>query len=329
MRFPLLALAGLLVGVALAADPPPPVPNDTLPNPLALDTVPLGLSKRTVPADNPLTADRVALGRKLFFDPILSANKTVACATCHRPELGFAGLGGRAKGIHGKEGTRRAPTLLNRGFGTAFFWDGRANSLEEQALEPIANPVEMGSTVADALAKLKADADYPKQFAAAFDNGLTAANLGKALAGFERTLVRGDSPVDRFRHNSDHDALTATERHGLWLYESKAACWKCHGGGNFTDDGFRNTGVGWGQADLGRFAVTKSDADKGKYKTPTLRGVKLRPPYMHDGSLDTLEAVVEFYDRGGGKNPRLDPLVKPLALTADEKRALVAFLKAL
>ena len=329
MRRSLFALVPILLGAVASAAEPPLVPKDTLPETLSLDALPLGLGKRTVPADNPLTADRVALGRKLFFDPILSADKTVACATCHRPELGFAGVGARAVGVRGKEGPRRAPTLLNRGFGTAFFWDGRAKTLEEQALEPISNPVEMGSKVADAVAKLKADDDYRKRFAAAFDDGVTAANLGKALAGFERTLVRGDSPVDRFRLKSDHEALTATERHGLWLYESKGACWKCHGGGNFTDDGFRNTGVSWGGADLGRFAATKKDADKGRFKTPTLRGVKLRPPFMHDGSLDTLEAVVEFYSRGGGKNPHLDPLVKPLDLTADEKRALVAFLKAL
>lgn len=311
-----------------AADPPP-VPKDTLPETISLDTLPLGLSNRPVPKGNPLTAKRVALGRKLFFDPILSADKTVACATCHQPELGFAGVGAKAVGIGGKEGTRRAPTLLNRAFGTAYFWDGRTGSLEEQALEPIENPLEMGSTVADAVARLKADAAYPKLFAEAFDDGLTAGNLAKSLAGFERTLVRGDSPTDRFRIKGDHAAMTAAERHGLWIYESKGSCWKCHGGANFTDDSLRNTGVSWGRADLGRFAVTKQDADRGKFKTPTLRGVKLRPPYMHDGSLATLEHVVEFYNRGGGKNPHLDPAVKPLDLTADERAALVAFLKSL
>lgn len=322
---------GLVMAAFLfaAAVEPPPVPRDTLPERLALDSLPLGLADRPVPADNPLTAERVALGRKLFFDPILSADKTVACATCHRPELGFAGEGAKAVGIGGKEGPRRAPTLLNRAFGTAFFWDGRAKSLEEQALEPIENPVEMGSKVSDAVAKLQASGEYRKLFAAAFDDGVTAANLAKALAGFERTLVRADSPVDRFRHNGEHAGTTAAERHGLWLYESKGGCWKCHGGPNFTDDSFRNTGVGWGDTDLGRFAVTRQDADRGKYKTPTLRGVKLRPPYMHDGSLKTLEEVVEFYDRGGGANPHLDPAMKPLRLSGEEKQALVAFLKSL
>jgi cytochrome c peroxidase len=327
----LLVAAGLValpLALLLAAEPPA-LPKDTLPETLPLDTLPLGLGDRQVPKDNPLTAKRVALGRKLFFDPVLSADNTVACASCHRPELGFAGEGAKAKGIGGKEGPRRAPTLLNRGLGTAFFWDGRARSLEEQALEPIENPLELGSKVSDAVAKLKADAGYAKQFADAFDDGVSAGNLAKALAGFERTLVRGDSPVDRFRLKGDQKAMTATERHGFWLYESKASCWKCHGGSNFTDDGFHNTGVSWGDSDLGRHAVTKKDADRGRFKTPTLRGVKLRPPYMHDGSLGTLEEVVEFYNRGGGKNPHLDPEMKPLDLDENDRKALVAFLKSL
>lgn len=329
----LLAAGAVLIPLAflLAADPPklPAIPKDTLPDTLPLDTMPLGLSNRMVPKDNPLTEKRVSLGRKLFFDPILSADGTVACASCHQPELGFAGSGAKAKGIGGKEGHRRAPTILNRGLGTAFFWDGRAKTLEEQALEPIENPLELGSKVSDAVTKLKADAGYSKQFADTFDDGVTASNLAKALAGFERVLVRGDSPVDRFRLKGDQTAMTATERHGFWLYESKAACWKCHGGSNFTDDSFHNTGVSWGGTDLGRHGVTKQDADRGRFKTPTLRGVKLRPPYMHDGSLDTLDAVVDFYNRGGGKNKHLDPLMKTLELDEEERKALVAFLKSL
>jgi cytochrome c peroxidase len=202
-------------------------------------------------------------------------------------------------------------------------------TLEEQALLPIENPVEMGSRVADVVARLKAHTDYPKQFAAAFEDGVTAANLGRALAGFERVLLRGDSPIDRFRARGERDAITPTERHGLWLYESKGLCWKCHSGNNFTDEGFHNTGVSWGGTDLGRHAVTKKDADRGRYKTPTLRGVALRAPYMHDGSVPTLAAVVAFYSRGGGKNPHLDPALKPLDLSDDEQQALVAFLKAL
>jgi cytochrome c peroxidase len=329
-RAVLAAPVPFLVAAVLCAGPPP-VPVDTLPEALALDAVPLGLGPRPPAADNPLTTARVALGRRLFFDPILSADGTVACATCHRPDHGFASPEARPQGVGNRVAPRNAPTLFNRAYGKAFFWDGRAASLEEQALEPIANPAEMGSSVADAVARLRADAAYKARFAAAFDDGVTAANLGKALAGFERVLLRGDSPIDRFRQRGERDAMTAAERHGLWLYESKGQCWRCHSGPNFTDEGFHNTGVGWGRSppDLGRHAVTGKDADRGKFKTPTLRGVGLTAPYMHDGSLRSLEEVVEFYDRGGGANPNLDPAVRPLGLTGDERRDLVAFLKAL
>jgi cytochrome c peroxidase len=327
-----LVLAGSALVLALAVAPaaePPTVPRDTLPETLSLDTVPLGLAPRTVPESNPLTAERVALGRKLFFDPILSADRTVACATCHQPEHGFAGAGAQSVGIGGRKTHRRAPTLFNRAFGTSFFWDGRAGTLEEQALQPIENPDEMGAKVPDIVARLKADAPYKKRFTAAFADGVTAENLGRALAGFERVLLRGDSTVDRFRIKGERTGMTEAVRQGFWLYESKGLCWKCHGGLNFTDEGFHNTGVGWGGTDVGRHAVTKKDADRGRFKTPTLRGVGLRAPYMHDGSLATLEAVVEFYNNGGGKNPHLDPIMKPLNLSAEDQKALVAFLKSL
>src|SRR5205823_214932 len=155
-----------------------------------------------------------ALGRRLFFDPILSHDRSVACASCHRPDHGFASPDALPKGVGGKTGTRRAPSLFNRAYGSAFFWDGRAGSLEEQALEPIANPAEMGSSVADAVARLKADAGYKAEFAAAFDDGVTPANLGKAIASFERVLLRGDSAVDRFRQRGERGAMTPSELHG-------------------------------------------------------------------------------------------------------------------
>jgi cytochrome c peroxidase len=271
----------------------------------------------------------VALGRKLFFDPILSRDRSVACATCHRPDHGFSSPEARPVGIGGRKAARRAPSLFNRAYGTAFFWDGRTATLEEQALEPIANPDEMGSSVADAVSRLKADAGYREQFAAAFDDGVTPANLGKALASFERVLLRGDSSIDKFRERGNRETMTDAERHGLWLYESKGHCWKCHAGRNFTDESFHNTGVSWGGDDLGRFKVTKRDEDRGRYKTPSLRGVKLTGPYMHDGRLKTLEDVVEFYNKGAGPNPHLDPLIKPLGLSKPELADLVAFLKAL
>jgi cytochrome c peroxidase len=326
---PLAAALAVLAAPVLCAERPSPLPADTLPETLPHDAVPLGLGPRPAAADNPLTAARVALGRRLFFDPILSADNTVACATCHHPDHGFSSPDPRPRGAGGRLADRRPPTLLNRAYGTAFFWDGRTGTLEEQALKPIENPAEMGSSVAVVVDRLTADAGYKDRFAAAFDDGVSAANLAKALASFERVLLRGDSPVDKFRHRGDRPAMSAAELHGFWLYESKGQCWKCHGGANFTDEAYHNTGVGWGGADAGRHAVTKADADRGKFKTPTLRGVRLRPPYMHDGSVKTLEAVVEFYDRGGVSNPHLDPAMRPLNLTPEERRDLVAFLKSL
>jgi cytochrome c peroxidase len=330
-RAALLLVLGALGTTALAADAPPAPPKDTLPARLALTDVPLGLAERPVPADSPLTEARVRLGRRLFFDPILSADNSVACASCHQPDHGFAGGEARPRGIRGQRVARRAPSLFNRAYGTSLFWDGREATLEEQALRPIADPAEMGSTVAAALERLRGDRQYRAQFDEAFRDGVTSANLGRALASFERVLLRGDSRVDRFRRKGEAGALAPEERQGLWLYESKGRCWRCHSGPNFTDEGFHNTGVGWGKepADPGRQAVTKKEADRGKFKTPTLRGVALSGPYMHDGSLTTLEEVVEFYNRGGVANPNLDPALAPLSLSKDEMRELVAFLKAL
>jgi cytochrome c peroxidase len=331
MLRPALFLLAALGAAAVAADAPPPPPKDTLPAELALDSIPLGLEPRPVPKDAPLTEARVKLGRRLFFDPILSADNTVSCATCHQPGHGFASTEARPRGVRGQRAARRAPSLFNRAYGTSFFWDGRETTLEAQALRPIADAAEMGSSVPAALDRLRADRQYKAQFEAAFPDGVTADNLGRALASFERVLLRGDSRVDRFRRKGKADALTASERQGLWLYESKGRCWRCHSGPNFSDEGYHNTGVGWRQAvaDPGRFAVTKKEADRGKFKTPTLRGVSLTGPYMHDGSLGSLREVVEFYNRGGGTNPNLDPALAPLGLSKDEIADLVAFLEAL
>jgi cytochrome c peroxidase len=330
-RLLVLAVAAAIGVAALGDDKPSPVPKDSLPATMPIDIIPLGLKNREAPKDNPLTEQRVQLGRKLFFDPILSIDHTVACASCHQPDHGFAGPGAKPRGIRGQGTTRKAPTLLNRAYGAAFFWDGRETTLEGQALRPIEDPAEMGSKLDEVVKQLQADKDYKERFEAAFTDGVTQANLGRALASFERVLLRGDSPVDRFRSKGEHAALTPGEREGLWLYESKAACWRCHAGSNFTDERFHNTGVGWGKEppDLGRAGVTKRDEDRGKFKTPTLRGVVLTAPYMHDGSLATLEDVVEFYNRGGRTNPNLDPVIKPLDLSKDEIAALVAFLKCL
>jgi cytochrome c peroxidase len=325
----LFILAGWLP--AVDGSEPAAFPKDTLPAHLPINDIPPGLdASRPVPKDNPLTEAKTQLGRRLFFDPILSADGTVSCASCHEPSHGFAGSSRFGTGIGGKKTTRNVPSLLNRAFGTAFFWDGRERTLEAQALRPIDNPEEMGGPVAEAVKRLQADPDYPALFKTAFADEITPSTLAKAIASFERVLLLGNSPVDRFRAGEVR-ALTDNEKHGLWLFESRGRCWRCHSGSNFSDEAFHNTGVSWSKApiDFGRYAVTKLDADRGRFKTPTLRGLAATAPYMHDGSLTTLDEVVEFYNQGGTKNPDLDETIVPLALSKNDVKDLVAFLKAL
>jgi cytochrome c peroxidase len=319
-----------LFALAIAAQVPSGVPRDTLPARLS-ENPPLGLpDKFPEPADNPSTPERLALGRKLFFEPRLSVNSSIACASCHQPEHGFAQPTPGSPGAFGKPTPRNAPSLLNRGFGEHFMWDGRSSTLEEQVLLPIENELEMALPLDTAIARLRGDADYARLFAAAFDDGVTRTNLARALATFVRRLTIGDSPVDHFRAG-EMTVLSDDERAGLWLYESRGGCWRCHVGSNYTDEDFHNTGVGArdGQAEPGRAAITNDAADRGRFKTPSLRGLALTAPYMHDGSLATLEDVVGFYSRGAGANQGLDPRLQPLSLSPNESRALVAFLRAL
>jgi cytochrome c peroxidase len=293
--------------------------------------IPLGLeSPLPVPEDNPLTPEKIALGRKLFLDPILSESGSVSCATCHLPEAGFAGSTPVQTGIDEQKGRRNSPSLLNRAYARSLFWDGRAATLEVQALQPIQNPVEMGASIEKVLERLRANAAYGQAFQSAFGAGVSTQNIARALASFQRTLLTGNSPVDRFR-NSDFSALSDAARQGLWLFESRGLCWRCHSGRNFTDEDFHNTGVSWGKApvDAGRFEITGADQDRGRFKTPSLRDAARTAPYMHDGSLATLREVVEFYSRGGTANPNLDSVMKPLHLSEEEISSLVHFLEAL
>lgn len=307
-------------------------------------SLPAGLSQPPpVPADNPLSVPKVQLGKRLFFDPQLSSDRTVACATCHDPQWNFTKPEPLSRGLRGQRTTRNAPTLFNRGYSNHQFWDGRSSSLEDQALLPLENPVEMGHSVTEIIERLRSDTSYLAEFDTAFpddrsssgaidpESVITRVRLAQALASYQRTLLLGNSRVDRFR-NSDVSALTSEERHGLWLFESKAGCWRCHQGENFTDDDFHNTGVQHldPQRDLGRYLVTNDPRDRFRYKTPTLRGLGRTSPYMHDGSMHTLAEVIEFYDRGGAPtDPDLDQQLKPLGLTTAEKQALAAFLLAL
>jgi cytochrome c peroxidase len=320
--------------------------------------VPPGVLPPTIPEDNPPTAAKVALGQELYFDPRLSADGTVACATCHDPRQGFAEPRAVSVGVGGATGVRNAPTVLNAAFLAEQFWDGRAKTLEEQALQPLVNPVEMAMPDHAAVeAKLRGLAEYPPLFAGAFgDDKITIERVGQAIASFERTLLSLEAPIDRFLAG-DAKAIPAAAQRGWELYNGKARCNTCHGHVSviplFTDDLYHNVGVAAkdvnfeelarkveshpedlaklahepGLNQLGRYLVTKERKDIGAFKTPQLRNVALTAPYMHDGSEKTLADVIGFYDRGGDPNPWLDGGMRPLALTAQEKADLVALLE--
>ena len=338
----LVALAACSEGAPAAAppaSPPAPTPRPTaVTAPSAAPAVPAGIDPRQLegPPENPTTPAKVALGAALFFDPRLSADGTVSCASCHDPARAFTDGRPVAVGIGGKAGTRNTPTILNRalraGRETPLFFDGRAATLEAQVLVPLAHPLEMASPPDRAAAAIAAVPGYAPLFAAAFgDPAVDAVRIARAIAAFERTLVSGDSALDRFQIGGAWDALSPAALEGRALFLGKAGCVECHGGYNLTDERFHNLGVGMDapSPDLGRFLVTGKEEDRGAFKTPTLRDVARTAPYMHDGSLPTLAEVVDFYDRGGTPNRWLDPDMAPLGLTVPERAALVAFLEAL
>lgn len=299
-------------------------------------SAPLGVDEPVIPEANPLTPEKVALGQQLFFDSRLSADNTVACATCHDPRKGFSNGERVGIGIRGQRGPRNVPTLFNAALSDFYFWDGRAASLEEQALGPIQSPREMGQSHEATVAKLRRLKGYRVQFARVFGTeAFTIREVAAAIAAFERTLLTGNSPFDRYKYGGEAGALTAAQERGLLVFRERARCVKCHLVDEFsaplTDNRFHNLGIGAEGAaiDPGRSAVTKDPKDLGKFKTPTLRNVSQTAPYMHDGRFATLEEVVDFYDKGGTPNPNLDPDIMPLRLTVQEKADLLAFLRAL
>lgn len=293
--------------------------------------VPRGLPPILWPKDNPYSPAKAELGRLLYYDKRISADGTLSCASCHDPKKGFTDQAAVSTGIRGQKGGVSAPTVINRAFSMAQFWDGRAGSLEAQAIGPMANPIEMGNSHATVVTTLRGIPGYGKHFQAAF--GSPEVNLdrvAKAIATFERTVLSGNAPYDRYRAGNKA-AMSASQIRGLNVFTNKAKCDQCHEGANFTLNAYHNLGVGQDKAqpDEGRYAVTKNAADFGAFKTPTLREIEHTFPYMHDGSLKTLEEVVDYYDKGGVKNKNLDEAIKPLNLTAQDKADLVAFMKAL
>ena len=288
-----------------------------------------------IPENNPLTRDVVALGERLFLDPSLSADGTVSCASCHRPECAFSDSAAVSRGVFGRVGRRNAPALVNRAYGRTFFWDGRAATLEEQVLRPIEDSVEMGQPLAALMKHLRRNTKYRAEFRRAFGRAaIDSTTVARALASYVRTIRSGNAPAERSR-DGDSSALSPEAQRGFALFAGRANCVTCHVGPNFTDEQFHNTGVstrsddGHGVGDPGRARVTGLPRDLGAFKTPTLREVARSAPYMHDGSMATLEQVVAFYDSGGRADPTLDPEIKPLGLTNRERSDLVAFLRAL
>jgi cytochrome c peroxidase len=335
-----------------------------------IETPPLGLPRVAPPDDNPETAEKIALGRKLFYDRRLSLNDTVSCAMCHIPEQGFTSNElATAVGIEGRTVRRNAPTIYNVAYLERLFHDGRETRLEHQVWGPLLARNEMANpSIGALLEKVRGLDDYEARFEAAFPGrGLAMETLGRALASYERALVSGDSPFDRWRYAGDEDALDPAARRGFEIFTGEGGCAGCHSIGAdfalFTDQGFHNTGIGYERAmrpapartevqvapgrtlsvdtallgpisepvaaDLGLYEITQDPADRWRYRTPTLRNVALTAPYMHDGSLASLDDVVDFYARGGVPNPGLDPRIRPLALSDAERKDLVAFLEAL
>ncbi len=291
----------------------------------------------TIPSDNPLTVEGVALGKKLFFDKRLSDDLTQACASCHLPSQAFDDTNRFSIGIDGLAGTRNAMPLFNHAWNTnnKFFWDGRANGLEEQAFGPVVNPIEMHDTWPNVVSKLQADAVYPSMFMSAFGTSTIDSVLAsKALAQYERTLISGNSRFDKYLLRQI--SLTPSELNGfsLFMSESGADCFHCHGDANnplWTDNLFHDNGLDLTYTDLGLGAITGNPSDNGKFKTPSLRNLVFTPPYMHDGRFATLDEVIDHYSSGLKASPNVSPLLKNVAtggnnLTPQEKADLKAFL---
>lgn len=298
----------------------------------AADGVPLGLPPVPVPKDNPLTPEKIALGKKLYFDKRLSKDGTISCATCHDPEMAWTEHEPTSTGIGGQVGGVNSPTVINAAYATRQFWDGRAKDLEEQALGPIENPIEMGHDLDVLVKQLQEIPEYKEGFQKVFGSEVTRDGIAKAIASFERTVLSGNSPYDQFQDGKT-DALSEAQKRGMDLFED-LNCATCHRPPLFSNYAFYNAGIGMDkqEPDQGRKAVTGRDRDLGKFRVPMLREVASTGPYYHDGSVKTLEEAVAVMTGGGKDNPNLSTLLRTLRdekITAQDRADLVEFLKAL
>jgi len=341
VRFALLSVCAIsLISCGSAPEPEGPVSSMPVGEPIEIEA-PLGLPPVPTPADNPATAETIALGRRLYYDVRLSVDDSIACASCHRPDAGFADPDQFSSGVDGQKGGRQAPTVINTAYFSTQFWDGRSPSLEDQAAGPVQAPVEMANTLEAVEKQLAEDASYVAEFEKAFGSGdITYERIGKAIATFERTVLSGNSAFDRFEYGGEEDALSESAKRGLEVFRdpAKGNCEVCHAMEEdhalFTDDKFHNLGVGANidgtLADQGRYEVTKNEADRGAFKTPGLRNIAESGPYMHDGSLKTLKEVIDFYIGAGNSNEWRDKDLKELDhLTGQERTDLEEFLKSL
>jgi cytochrome c peroxidase len=289
--------------------------------------IPEGFPAPEIPEDNALSVEGVELGRRLFFDPILSIDSTRSCASCHRPQFAFSDQARFSRGVDGRT-ARNSMTLANAAWMPALFWDGRAASLEDQALQPVVDADEMGETWANVEAKLSRHPRYPTLFEAAFGPGkITADRTVKAIAQFERTLISANSRFDRYAAGTD--TLTAQELLGVELFFNEIGdCFHCHGTVLLTDNQFHNNGLQATISDSGLASVTGSVYDAGKFRSPTLRNIEHTAPYMHDGRFQTLSEAIDHYDGGLQSSPTLDPLLvgRETRLTGEQKDAIIAFL---
>jgi cytochrome c peroxidase len=279
--------------------------------------------------------DKAGLGKRLFFDPLLSKNRTISCASCHKPEFAFADTSAVSVGFKNRRGSRNTPTAMNVLLQKTFFWDGRAKNLEEQALAPIENPVEMNLPIEEAIQRLQQNNTYNEWFKKIFNNEPNRANLAEAIASFERTLETSDSPFDEWKFSGDSNAVSDAVKRGFTIFNEKGKCIKCHFGADFTANEFRNIGLFDGKKlnDSGRVVISGKKEDLGRFKTPSLRNVGITGPYMHNGMFKTLDEVINFYNDPEKIVPRSinrdSVLAKPLGLTQKEKGDLKQFLRAL
>jgi len=298
----------------------------------ALPEIPLGLPELEVPVDNPMTPEKVELGKLLYFDKRVSKDCTISCATCHEPTAAWAEHRPTSQGINHQIGGRNAPTVINAAYATSQFWDGRAKSLEEQAVGPVGNPIEMGHSMPAVCESFSKIPGYAERFKKVFGTGVTEDGFAKAIAAFERTILSGDSPYDRFE-KGDQAALSDAQKRGKTLFEN-SGCADCHTPPLFSDYDFQNAGVGMDkpQPDEGRKKVTGKDEDLGAFRVPALREVANTAPYFHDGSAATLEEAVALMAAGGKDNPHRSEMfdtVREAKITPAQQKDLVEFLKAL